>query len=310
MANADLSRLGLRNGGTDELELFLTTFTGEILSRFNTLTKFQGKNYTRTITEGKSARFDALGGAVARYRTPGENLAESAQQIAADEFVINLDGMLIAHVLVDEYDELLNHYEVQGRYADKLAEALSQRYDLNIATCGVKAARSPARIPNGDGGSVIANAAFANDPKELAVGLYGAAQVLDEKNVPEAKRWAFFRPQQYYLLAQNFDMINTLYGGSGTVREGEIVRIAGIEIVKTNNLPGTNITDDITKYNGDFSGTVGLVMTDEAVGTVQRKTLTCTADWLPEYKSYLLTAQYLMGHDYLRPECAVELATA
>ena len=310
MPNADVNRLGLRDGGSDNDELFLIKFTGEILSAFDTACKFKDKNYTRTITEGKSARFDALGGATARYRSVGENLAESGNHIPADEFTIALDGMLISHVLVDEYDEMRNHYEIRGRFARKLGESLAQRYDKNIAAMGLKAARSPARIPGGDGGTTITNALFATDTKALAEGFYAAAQVLDEKNVPEEGRWGFVRPGVYYRLAQNFELLNSLFGGTGSIREGDIMKIAGITLVKTNNLPNAVITDDLPKYNGDFSNTVALVMTDEAVGTVKRMELTATADWLPEYKSTLMTAQYLMGHDYLRPECAVELAIA
>jgi hypothetical protein len=307
MPDADLSRLGLRVGGADELDLFLVKFTGEVMSRFKTQTKFLGKNTVRTITEGKAARFDAMGGAVGRYRNIGEDLMESAQQIDADEFTIALDKPFIAHVAVDEYDELLNHYEVRGKYATELALALALNYDRNIAACGIKAARAAARMPGGHGGSVLTITDGDIDVKALVEGIYAAAQTLDEKNVPDVGRNLFIRPSTYYRLAQNYDLINTLYGGTGSVREGDVIKIAGITLVKTNTLPVTNITTDIAKYNVDASKTLGLVMTNEAVGTVQRQNVTTSADWIPNHRSILLTAQYLMGHDYLRPECAVEL---
>lgn len=310
MSKADVNRLGLRSGGANVDDLFLVKVTGEVLSAFDNACMFQDKNYTRTITDGKAARFDALGSAMARYRTAGENLAESAQKIDADEFTISLDGMLISHVMVDEWDEFRNHYEVRGRFTRKLGEALAQHYDRNVAVCGVKAARAASRIPGAPGGTVITDAAFATSGEALAKGFYAAAQTLDEKSVPEGGRWGFVRPSEYYLLAQNLNLINNLYGGTGSVKEGDVVKIAGITLVKSNNLPNTVITNDIDKYNGDFSKTVALIMTDEAVGTVKRLDLTTTADWLPEYKSTLLTCQYLMGHDFLRPECAVELAKA
>jgi hypothetical protein len=313
MPAADVSRAGLKAGGSDPLELFLTKFTGEVLSKFNVACKFQGKNYTRSIAEGKAARFDVMGGAKSRYRTIGENLAESAQQVAADQFTIALDGMLIAHALVDEFDDLLNHYDVRSKYAEKLALALAERYDRNIAVCGLKAARASSRIPGGDGGTVLAVTNGSTDANALVNGIYQACQVLDEKNVAETGRWIFVRPSIYYMLAQNLDLINTLYGGTGSVKEGEVIKIAGFTLVKTNHLPNTAAaaqTDEIAKYVIEAENTVALCMNEEAVGTVKRMSLTSSADWLPEYKSWLLSAEYLMGHDYLRPECAVEIQNA
>ncbi|MCC8116666.1 MAG: phage capsid protein [Planctomycetes bacterium] len=307
MPNADLNRLGLRHGGTEVDELFLTKFTSEVMSAFQTSCKFKDIGYTRTITEGKSARFDVLGEATARYRTAGEHHAESCQHIASDAFEIKLDGPLIANVMVDEWDEFLNHYDVRGRFAQKLGYSLAKRYDRNVATCGIKAARSSARIPGGYGGSVITDPTFATDAKELAGGIYEAAEILDDKDVPEEGRWCFVRPNAYYRLAQNLDLINNLYGGSGSVREGEIIKVAGITLVKTNTLPNSVIDNDLDKCNGDFTKTVALVMTNEAVGTVKRVSMLTAADWLPEYRSTLLVSEYLVGHDYFRPECAVEL---
>ena len=60
-AGADLSRLGSRNLGADDLELFLEKWSGEIFSKFKTACKFWNKNYTKHIDHGKAARFDALG---------------------------------------------------------------------------------------------------------------------------------------------------------------------------------------------------------------------------------------------------------
>lgn len=308
MPNADLSRLGLRQGGTDADELFITKITGEVMTAYETNCKFKDFGYVRTITEGKSARFDVLGEATARYRTAGENLAESGQQIAADAFTIDIDGPLIANAMVDEWDEYRNHYEVRSHYNTTLGKALALRYDRNVATCGILAARAAARIPGGQGGSVIADPLFATDAKELAAGFYDAAEVLDNKNVPEEGRFGFVRPNAYYRLAQNLDLINNLFGGSGSVREGEIIKVAGITLVKTNTLPNSVITTDLPKYNGDFSKTIGLIMTSDAIGTVKRVDMLVATDWLPEYRSTLLFAEYMVGHDYFRPECAVELS--
>lgn len=310
MPNAVLSHVGLRPDGTDVNEGFLTVFTGEVQVAYEMECVFRNFGYIRTITEGKEGRFDVLGKATARYRVKGENLMESGQQIPVDHFTIYLDDPLLSSVSVDEIDDFLNHWEIRGRFAHQLGLALAAKYDRNKAACLIRGARSPARIPGGDGGTVLTNAAYATDAAKLAEGLYDAARVLNEKNVPKIGRKVFMLPEYYSMLAQNLNLINNLYGGTGSVKEGEIIKVAGLTLVESNNMPDSNITTDKPRYNGDFSKTVAVVATDEAVGTLSRVDMLTTADWIPHYKSHLLTAEYLVGHDYFRPECSVELASA
>lgn len=311
MPTADLSHVGLRHGNADVNELFLTKVTGEVQVAFEMECVFKDFGYIRTITEGKEARFDVLGKAAARQRVKGENLMENGQQIPADEFRIPLDPPMIAPVIVDDIDLLLNHYEVRGKYTNQLGLALAINYDTDKAACLIRAARASARIPGGDGGTVLTNAAYATDPAKLAEGLYEAKAEMNKKNVSKQGRKCFVGPDVYNMLAQNLNLINNLYGGTGSVKEGDIIRVAGFQLVETNNLPNTNITNNpVSRYNVDATNTIAVCATDEAVGTVSRVNMVVTADRIPHYKSWLLTAEYMVGHDYFRPECAVELAKA
>lgn len=309
---ADLSRLGSRKLSADALELFLEKWSGEVFSRFKTVCKFWNKNYTKHIDHGKAARFDALGEAVAEYFTPGvDNLTKNGNKIAADSFLITLDGVLIAHTMVAELDELMNHYDERSRYADKLAEALAQRYDKNVAATGILAARHGPRIPGGYGGSVVSHADMATDTSALVEAFFMAAERMDDKDIPETvKRWGFVKPAEYYRLVQHDKVIHRDFDGAGSFSKGVVHELAGIEIVKTNNLPKAAITTDKEKYNGDFSKTVALVMTDEAVGTVKRMDLTTESEWKIEHQAHLMLAKFALGHGILRPECAVEIAVA
>lgn len=311
MPNAVLSHVGLRQGGTEINELFLTKFTGEVQVAYEMECVFKDFGYIRSITEGKEARFDVLGKAVARQRVKGENLMESGQQIPVDTFNIALDPPMIAHVSVDEIDDFLNHWEIRGRFAHQLGLALALQYDTDKAACLIRAARAAARIPGGDGGSQLTNATYGSDAAKLAEGLYEASATLNKKNVPKQGRKCFIGADHYKMLAQNLNLINNLYGGTGSVKEGEIIRVAGFTLVETNNLPSTNITGNpVDRYNVDATNTIALCATDEAVGTVSRVNMVTTADWIPEHKSWLLTAEYMVGHDYFRPECCVEIAKA
>jgi hypothetical protein len=86
--------------------------------------------------------------------------------------------------------------------------------------------------------------------------------------------------------------------------------VAGIEVVKTNNLPSTNVTTGPAAYQGNFSTTVGLVMNKEAVGTVKLLDLATESDYDIRRQGTLIVSKYAVGHGILRADCAVELKTA
>jgi hypothetical protein len=95
--------------------------------------------------------------------------------------------------------------------------------------------------------------------------------------------------------------------------EGTVLKVAGIQIVKSNNVPTTNVSavsGENNTYHGDFSTTVALVMQKSAIGTVKLMDLAVertSGDFEIMYQGTLMAAKYAMGHGILRPECAVEI---
>lgn len=308
----NVSRLGLRYGNADDMELFKDIFTGEVLSKYDFLCVFKDFNYTRKIDHGKSASFAALGEADVRYHNTNEDLLENVSLIPVDEFIITIDGKLIATTVVDEVDELMNHFEVRNRYAEKLVRKLVERRDSNVATTGIMAARSTAKIPGGFGGSVIGHAAMKTDINAFVDSVFMAAERLDDKNVTKEGRGLFVRPSEYYRIIKHKDVINRDFndGSNGSLAKGVVHELAGFRIIPTNNLPNKVVTTDKAKYNGDFSKTVALAMTEEAVGTVELMGLQTSLNEIPTRDTFLLKAKFVLGHGVLRPECAVELAVA
>lgn len=308
MANAVPSRLGQINEAGDSKALFLKVFSGEVLTAFHRNNVFLEKSMVRSISSGKSASFPAAGVSTAAYHTPGAEILGTAVNHA--ERVITIDDLLVASAFIANIDEAMNHYDVRSIYSDEIGKVLAETMDANIAQVGVLAARATATVTGGNGGTVLTNASYGTDSTTLAAGLFAAAQNLDTKNVPDSDRSAFFRPAQYYLLAQNTTAINQLYGGKGALADGSIVSIAGIGIVKTNALPSTNVTTGVAAYQGNFSTTVGLVMNKQAVGTVKLLDLATESDYDIRRQGTLMVAKYAVGHGIIRPEAAVELKTS
>lgn len=308
MANATPSRLGLIQGGSDNTALFLKVFSGEVLAAFEKATVFKDRTLSRSISSGKSAQFPAVWRTSAAYHTPGAEIVGDV--IPMNEKVITIDGLLLSSSFISNIDEAMNHYDVRSQYSKECGLALAYQYDKNVAQTGVLAARSSALFTGGDGGSSLTNASYGTDAAVLASGLFSAAQALDEKSVPGEDRAAYFRPAQYYLLAQNTTVINQWYGGQGSISEGNILKVGGLEIVKTVHLPSTNISTGVATYQGDFSHTVGLVMHKSAVGTVKLMDMATEAAYDIRRQGTLVVAKYAAGHGVLRAEAAVELKTA
>ena len=225
------------------------------------------------------------------------------------EKVITIDGLLTASHFVDNLDEAMNHYDVRSIYSKEAGIVLGTAWDKNVLQEGVLGARSSAIVTGANGGSSLVNASYGTSGSALGGGLFDAAEQLDEANVPEEERYMYVRPAQYYLMAETTDLINRDWGGSGVFSEGSVFRVAGINVVKTNNLPITDLSGET--YHGVNAATIkGLVLHRSAVATVKLLDLAVEAEYDIRRQGWLVVAKYAMGNGYVRPEACVELKTS
>ncbi|WP_422049728.1 hypothetical protein [Shimia sp.] len=319
MTDAVVSALGQVEGSGLTDELFLKVFSGEVMTIFEAENVTKGRVMSRSITSGKSAQFPVMGRASAFYHTPGNEILGG--KIKHNEKVITIDDLLISPVFIAEIDEAKNHYDVRGHYSTEVGRVLAQTWDKHALQVGVLAARTTVGNISGESpaGTVLTEAAANdfNNPDKLAAAFYAAAQTMDEKNIPEADRVAYLPPALYYALVQSDKVINRDFvAGNGDYAKGKVFEVAGIEIVKTNNLPKTNVTSDSVEggsrdsYVGDFRKTAGLIMHKSAIGTVQLMDLTTRMDFDPRRLGTQVVSKYAVGHGVLRPEAAIELARA
>lgn len=304
-----VSRFGQQNSAGDARALFLKKYAGETLAAFREKTAFMGRHRVKTIDSGKSYQFPASWKASASYHTPGNEIVGG--EIAHNERVITLDDLLISPVFVAEIDEAISHFDVRSEYTYQCGAALAQTLDQNVAQVGVLAARASATVTGGNGGSVITDADAKTNADSLIQSAFDAAQALDEKDVPEEDRFLFVLPAQYNLMVNSSSKaIHRDYDGRGSIADGKIMSVAGLEIVKTNNLPTTNVVSGPSAYQGDFTNTAALVLQRTAVGTVKLIDLTVEMEYQIEYQGTLIVAKLAVGHGILRPESAVEIAIA
>jgi hypothetical protein len=143
-----------------------------------------------------------------------------------------------------------------------------------------------------------------DDGAKLVAAIYGAAQGFDENNVPSEDRVAVVRPSDYYSIVQKL-ADPSKPSPVGSFVTGDVAQVAGIRIVKSNNLPNTVITSESGQnntYSGDFSGTRAFVFQKAGLGTVKLMDLAVESEYEIELQGTIMVSKYAMGHKALRPE--------
>lgn len=308
MSNATTLQFGANNNGTDRNELFMEVYGGEVMAAFEEQNEMLDKHMIRHIDSGKSAQFPATWKLAASYHTPGTEIVGQTSPVS--ERTILIDDLLISDAFIANIDEAKSHFEVRSAYSVESGRALKRTFNANIMAVALLAARASATVTGGFGGSTLTAAGFANDGAVIAAGFFDAGQAMDEKDVPSEQRFGFLKPAQYNLVVQNKDAINRDWDGNGSYSKGKVYDINDIAVVKSNNLPSTNIATGPLAYRGNFTTVKALWMHYAAVGTVKLLDLALDMGYDMRRQGTLLISKYAMGHGVLRPECAVEGRTA
>tara|TARA_R100001129_G_scaffold186513_3_gene178573 strand:- start:3146 stop:4192 length:1047 start_codon:yes stop_codon:yes gene_type:complete len=327
-------------GATDAM--FLELFSGEVLASFERATILQGKVRERTISGQKSASFPMIGRAsTTGYHAAGTEIEPSS--IAHNEQVISIDGLMYASTFVDDFEDMLNHYEVRSAYAKELGATLGYTYDQHLLRKLILTAREANKLVSVDGTQKPASAGdnqitsgdfqldggrdllaggastVAAKARALSEAIFSAQEKFDNAFVPETdEKICILRPKDYYDLLSasqdsGFSVINRDYDGAGSYADGTVLKIGGVTILKSPNVPSTNVSQSgaatgIDYYHyGDFSKTVGVIFSADAIGVVRLLGLGVQTDYQVERQGTLMVARQSVGIGSLRPECAIEL---
>lgn len=312
MTQFSTTNAGIVAGPSHSDNLALKVFSGEVLKTYNTNTVMKGRHREKTISSGKSAQFPAIGKASAEYHTPGHVIL--GQDMDHGEKVISIDDMLVASTFMSNYEEAMNHYNTRSEYTVQIGEALGQSYDQHLFAIATKAA------VNGDSGAVAGMAAATEDNigttptvTDFVDAIYAGAEHFDATNIPQSERVIFVTPSMYWSLVKDGSFIDRDFNNSnGSKADGTIMRVAGIEIVKTNNLAldfgtatlaGKRAGSTIADYTVDGTASLGLLMQKQALGTVKLMDLSTESDYQVNRQGTLVVSKMACGHGVLRPEC-------
>ena len=313
MANSIPSRPGFKTGGAvGNLDLFLDLFAGEVLSTYEAKTIMRGLHRIVNLNGGKSYRYPVMGQATGGYHTPGVEI--TGDQIAHDEIVVTPDDKLVSSVFIADIDEALNHYEVRSAYADEIGGFLARHFDANAIRALIKAARDAGKL--GQGGGNVTGSTLLTDVTKLFDAFSEAKKVMDLKNVDVDTKpiYGMVATPQWYALKQADKNLNRDYnGGSADIRNMSLTTIDGVQIMKSNLAPfGVNQSATpgvLARYQGDYSKTVGVVWTPDALVTAQVQDVSIQHEEQISKQGHLIVGRYMSGTNVLRATDAVELRT-
>jgi hypothetical protein len=324
MANASPVKFGNANsGGTRDDALFLKVFAGEVITSFDRASKTEGADMVRSISNGKSATFPVMGRIGASYHAVGTEITGS--DINHNEKVITINDLLISSVFVSNIEEAKNHWDVRSAYSTEIGRALAFQKDKHILQTIGQASLASASITGGDATTNVVNTGIASATDSTAANamidaIFAAAKELDANYVPSEGRKCFMRLEEYYKLANATNAVNVDFSGNGSIAEGKVHKIAGIELVPVAHFVDSNVTtgtDAGSATNGgstpqavDLSNFVALVSHPSAVGTVKLMDLAVEKEYDIRRQGTLMVAKYSMGHGVLRPEAAVGIKEA
>ena len=325
MANASPVSVGKVNAAGSEDALFLKVFAGEVLTSFERASVTAGAETVRTISNGKSATFPVMGRVEAAYHTPGAEITGS--DVNHNEKVITINDLLISSVFLSNIEEAKNHWDVRSAYSQEIGRALAFTKDKHILQTIGQAAQASANVGDTSyaSGTVLTNTGIASATASTAANamidsLFDAAKQLDANYVPSEGRKCFMRLEEYYKLANATNAVNVDFSGKGSIADGKVLKIAGIELVPVAHFVSSNVNSGVDQGSAtaggsnpqavDLSNYVALVSHPSAVGTVKLMDLGVEKEYDIRRQGTLMVAKYAMGHGVLRPEAAVGIKEA
>ena len=334
------SLLGQASQSGDQRALFLKLFAGEVLTAFQERNVAMPLHRVRTIRNGKSAQFPVTGQATAAYHTAGQVI--TGGKISHQEITVTVDDLLVSSVFIPRIDEAMNHYDVRSIYSKEIGNALANVADRNCFRTIAKASMTTAAQTNdleGKGGGTVGVGTAASG-EGIVKGIFRALEQFESRDIV-GEKYCVLSPDFYYALfgtnttsptTSNLYYMNQDINGSGSIASGQVPTIGGVKILMSNNLPSgdqsstLSNSDPATKrggsadssYKADFNnndlsadaaddgvGFGGLIFTKDSAATVKLLDLGVESEYQINRQGTLMVAKYAMGHNILRPACAI-----
>ena len=323
MANVTIANPMAINGAAstdaEKLALALKVFSGETLTAFQRTSVTNGRIMERAITSGKSAQFPVFGRTNAHYLKAGQSLDDIRENIKQNERIIQIDGLLTADCLIFDLDEFIAHYDFRSPYAAELGNALAISHDASVMAELAKEALNSTENVEGNGlGGVIEttiDSGVVGINKQTGLAIYQtllkAKSAMSKNYVPAADRYCYLDPDFHSALASALEFLNREYGASGTILEGNVIRLAGFDIIECPHITrggddNTNVIEGAGHvFPAEYANKHPMIICHKtAAGVLRLKNLSMESGRRIEYQADQMIAKMAVGIGGLRPEAA------
>jgi len=291
---------------------FLTIFTGEVMAAFASSNIGMNTVKVNTISGGKTAQFIVTGkfsDSDVLSHTPGADVVTTA--LNTNEKQITITDKFYFASFLDKLEEKLSQFSIRGSIAKEHGEVLAKKIDKAIFK-GIYDSRLVAPVGGQTASVVVTNTVIASATTNEAKGdaivesIFAAQASLDANDVPAMDRVFVTNPTRKYQIVQSQKAINRDFNGgdNGSISSGNVMNIAGVSILASNNLP-TLESDGTTATN-----LVGLLYTPEVYGVAKAMDITSESNYIPEKLGDLLVSYYALGMGTLNPACLAVIKSA
>lgn len=330
-------------------DLWLPLFGGEVLVRFDENLILLPLVETMTISTGTTYKFPRMWQGEAERHAAGAEMLGLDIEMGEIEISID-SRPLVHHQVLDDIDLKMSHFEVRSKFATESGRALARAVDKNVARLLLNTSRTlkPAFGPfpgggNDENGAAYVDVVLADDGIPSSTASRNAAGALikaldnavvkfEERNIPFEERSCVIRPSLWHAL-RVFGVpitVDEMYGAGATAgpfwqqpgmgdqspmstsnpQRGMSLMYNGIRIYYSPNLGNENVTTGPTKYQGDFTNSVGVVFHKSAMAYLQMMGMETEAERSARHRADFVVSAHLGGGGALRPEACIELRKA
>ena len=313
------SRSGQNNNAGDAKALFEKKMQTDVLRFFQSTNVAKELVTQKTIENGKSAAFPVIGNAEATYHDVGTELGN--KKIASTEREITIDKILEAHTYVPDIDDAMVHYDANSAYNEAIGRALGKKYDQDLFRMIVKTAQIEDSTAAGNAGLLsFADDIFTTDVAFAAAGDELKGGKVYEKLVEMVTQWRekdivgdpviALQPSSYYALLNNPSQTGMTWVNDSASQSGKVPTVLGHKVITSPHIPKQDDSSNaslLAKYQGDYSGTIGVLFSKEAVGALELMSMQIRSDYVPTRLSTLLVGKMLVGFGILNHSSAMLL---
>lgn len=310
----------------------VTTKTGLALEIYaKTIAAMERKNVfketctVQTITSGFSHRFNIMGTGIdtdvdtafALGGTPAES------QISINKRDIVVDRTLVSRKRIDNWEKAAANFDMVAAAVDQNATSMAIKIDKLVVNQFDQAMLAAQLLAEDGSGKVVQDSAGVVSDTLISTGttaeakgdalleaIFAAASILDEKDQVGKQRYFACAPSHYDKLVLSKKGVNADYntGNNGSIKEGNVLMIDNVIIVKSNNITTTGLASQAVGKALEGKTLAGWFYTEDVVGITELIGVN-TDEWEEKKeKCYYCDVEYAAGFGYLNPASLVAIA--